>query len=52
MKYFKIEIKEVPDTNPAFEEELQKALQDIYNNRNNISYSLLKALKRFANKKS
>jgi hypothetical protein len=39
------------DINPAFEEELKKVLQQIYDNRFNISQSNLDVFKRFANKK-
>jgi hypothetical protein len=31
--------------NPAFEDEIEKALHDIWNNRDNISYDNLKFLK-------
>ena len=39
------------DINPAFEEELKKILQQIYDNRFNISQSNLDVFRRFANKK-
>ena len=39
------------DINPAFEEELKKVLQQIYDNRFNISQSNLDVFRRFANKK-
>ena len=39
------------DINPAFEEELKKVLQQVWDNRFNISQSNLDVFKRFANKK-
>ena len=39
------------DINPAFEEELKKVLQQIWDNRFNISHSNLDVFRRFANKK-
>lgn len=38
--------------NPSFEKLLKETLDKIYENRENISYSHLKVLERFANKKS
>jgi hypothetical protein len=40
------------DINPVFEEELVKVLQQIWDNRFNVSHSMLKILKHVANKKS
>ena len=39
------------DVNPAFEEELKKVLQQVWDNRFNISQSNLDVFRRFANKK-
>ena len=38
-------------TNPAFTEELKEAIECIWNNQDNLTYSHLKVLKRFAEKK-
>jgi len=43
--------KKLPDVNPAFEEVLKKELDKIWENRFNISFRNLEALRRFANKK-
>jgi len=40
------------DINPVFEEELVKVLQQVWDNRFNISQSNLDVFKRFASKKS
>ena len=39
------------DINPAFEEELKKVLQQVWDNRINISQSNLDVFRRFVNKK-
>jgi hypothetical protein len=39
------------NVNPAFEEELKKVLQQVWDNRFNISQSNLDVFRRFANKK-
>jgi hypothetical protein len=36
--------------NPAFEDELEKVLHAIWNNRDNISYNSLNLLKKISNK--
>jgi hypothetical protein len=40
------------DINPAFTQELQDVLSDIFNNRDNIDYTTLKYLKSIASNKS
>jgi hypothetical protein len=43
--------KQQPNINPVFEELLKKELNKIWENRFNITFRNLEALRRFANKK-
>ena len=44
-------MKNQPPMNPAWENEIKKQLDKIWENRFNISFRNLEALRRFANKK-